>query len=244
MSPRSHISLWDERYSQGGAVWGHLPATTAEELWWRLRAKRARRVLVVGCGYGRHVSYFARHGLDATGLDTSRTAIDLAHAAAQSDGLDVVLTCASATRMPFPDGSFDAVYDHATLHHLSAEEREAAVSEYRRVTRAGALLVVSVLSVDDPDFGLGPELEPATYCGADGRREHFFGTDELRGLLDGFEVESLRAVAEPADELDAEPRRYIRAVAVRLDGRALARVAHRRLRRTERLWGRQTRKAG
>lgn len=202
-------------------------------------------MLVVGCGYGRHVSYFARHGLDATGLDASRTAIELAHAAARDDGLDVVLTCASATRMPFPDGSFDAVFDHATIHHLTAEERVEAVAEYRRVTRPGGLLVVSALSVDDPDFELGPEIEPSTFRGANGRLEHFFTDSELTELLDGFQVESLLGLAEPADEFDAEPRRYIRAVATRMDARALANIEHSRLKRTERLWGRrQARRAG
>lgn len=234
-------SLWDERYAEGGALWGHFPAVSAEETWWRLRSTRANRILVAGCGYGRHCAYFARRGFDTTGLDASRTAIEMAHEAARVDGLEIVYSCASATRMPFPDASFDAVYDHALLHHLTEDDRAQAVAEYRRVLRPNGLLVVSVLSIDDPDCGLGPELEPGTFRGADGRLEHFFGPGELTALLEGFEVDSVIPITEEADQWSDEPRRFVRAVARRLYDRELAAIARARRGRVERLWGRQGR---
>lgn len=242
MTSRPDTSDWDRRYAESGALWGHFPAVSAEETWWRLRSKRASRILVAGCGYGRHCAYFARRGFDTTGLDASRTAIEMAHEAARVDGLEIVYSCASATRMPFPDSSFDAVYDHALLHHLDAAERERAVSEYRRVLHPGGLLVVSVLSADDPDCGLGPELEPGTYRGADGRLEHFFTPEELGELLDGFEVDSVIPLTEPGDDWAGEPRRFVRAVSRRQHDRELALAARARLARTQRLWGRRAQK--
>lgn len=232
MAQLADTSHWDARYLAEGAIWGRLPTVSAEETWWRLRGTGARRVLVAGCGYGRHATYFARHGLDTTGLDASRTAIDMAHEFAREDGLELLLTCASATHMPFPKAAFDAVYDHALLHHLDAAERELAISEYRRVLRPGALLVLSALSVEDPDYRIGPELEPGTYRGADGRLEHFFGPDELAAALDGFKVESVVPLSEPGEDLGAEPRRFLRAVARRLGDRELDARGRRR-------WGNQ-----
>ena len=222
MSTYADSAYRDARYSERGALWGRLPTVSAEETWWRLRGTGARRVLVAGCGYGRHAAYFARLGLDTTGIDSSRAAIVLAHAFAREDGLELVLSCASATRMPFPSAAFDAVYDHALLHHLDAAERELTISEYRRVLRPGGLLVVSALSTDDPEYEIGPELEPGTYRGADGQLEHFFSPDELAAALDGFGVESLVPLSEPGEDLDSEPRRYLRAVARRWGERELA----------------------
>lgn len=235
MSRLPDTSDWDARYAERGALWGHFPAVSAEETWWRLRGTGARRLLVSGCGYGRHVAYFARHGLDTTGLDASRIAIEMAHERAREDGLKLLLTCASATKMPFPNASFDAVYDHALLHHLDAGQRRLAIEEYRRVLRPSGLLVISVLSVDDPENGIGPELEPGTYRGPDGRLEHFFGANELKSALDGFDVESIVPLSEPGDDLDAEPRRYVRAVARRWGERELAA-------RDRNPWGRSTRR--
>ncbi len=232
MAPRvPDTTFWDRCYSEAGAVWGHFPTVSAEETWWRLRKRRGiPRVLVAGCGYGRHVAYFARRGFDTTGIDASRPAIEMAHETAREDGLEFVLTCASATRMPFPSASFDAVYDHALLHHLDAADRELAVAEYRRVLRPDGLLIVSALSVEDPDYRLGPELEPNTFCGADGRLEHYFEPDELVAVLDGFHVESVIPLSEPGDDVLAEPRRFLRAVGRRASNEELAA-------RVRRKWG-------
>lgn len=229
-------SCWDLRYAEGGAVWGHYPAVSAEEMWWRLRSTSANRVLVVGCGYGRHVAYFARRGLDTTGVDASRTAIEMAHAAAREDGLEIVLACASVTRMPFPHAAFDALYDHALLHHLTAAERELAIAEYRRVLRPGGLLVVSALSAADPENGIGPMIEPGTFRGADGRLEHFFEPDELAAVLSGFCVESVVPLHEPGDCPGSDPRDYLRVVARRESDREIAANARRR-------WGNQRAKS-
>lgn len=223
-------SFWDRCYAEVGAVWGHFPAVSAEETWWRLRGHGTPRLLVAGCGYGRHMAYFARRGFDTTGIDASRPAIEMAHAAAREDGLEFVLTCASATRMPFPSSAFDAVYDHALLHHLDAADRELTVAEYRRVLRPGGLLVVSALSSQDPDCGLGPELEEGTFRGADGRLEHFFEPDELAAALDGFAVESVIPLSEPGDDVLCEPRRFLRAIGRRISDEELAA-------RTRRKWG-------
>ncbi len=203
-------SAWDARYRTRGALWGYFPAVSAEETWWRLRETGARRVLVVGCGYGRHVAYFARRGFDTTGLDASREAIDMAHETAKEDGLDLVLTCASATKMPFPTASFDAVYDHALLHHLSAGDRALAVGEYGRVLRPGGLLVISALSTEEDAiheaFGsisdelgelegeLGAEIEAELRAHSydrdalepSGFFDEFFDSSELSDLLTRF----------------------------------------------------------
>lgn len=232
MSRLPDTSHWDARYLSEGAVWGRSPAVSAEETWWRLRGTGARRVLVAGCGYGRHAAYFARLGLEATGLDASRPAIEMALEFARADGLELLLTCASATKMPFAHASYDAIYDHALLHHLTADDRALAIAEYRRVLRPGGLLVVSTLSVEDHDYHLGPELEPGTFLGADGRLEHFFSAEEIVSALDGFVVESVIGLLEPAEERLAEPRRYLRAVARRMGERELDARGRRR-------WGRQ-----
>jgi SAM-dependent methyltransferase len=179
---------------------------------------------VVGCGYGRHVAYFARRGFDTTGLDASRAAIDMAHETAREDGLDLVLTCASATKMPFPTASFDAVYDHALLHHLSAEDRALAVTEYGRVLKPGGLLVISALSTEEDAFeaamaelGEFPET-PHTQGEREvpsGYFDEFFDSSELGDLLADFDVESVLDLTEADEASPRGRRRFVRAIARR-----------------------------
>ena len=217
-------SAWDARYRTRGALWGYFPAVSAEETWWRLRETGARRVLVVGCGYGRHVAYFARRGFDTTGLDASRAAIDMAHETAREDGLDLVLTCASATKMPFPTASFDAVYDHALLHHLSADDRALAVTEYGRVLKPGGLLVISALSTEEDAFEAAmaelvetPETAQAVgeHDAPTGYFDEFFDSSELGDLLADFDVESVLDLTEADEASPRGRRRFVRAIARR-----------------------------
>jgi SAM-dependent methyltransferase len=227
----SDMSEWDARYRTRGALWGYFPAVSAEETWWRLRETGARRVLVVGCGYGRHVAYFARRGFDTTGLDASRAAIDMAHETAREDGLDLVLTCASATKMPFPTASFDAVYDHALLHNLSAEDRGLAVAEYGRVLKPGGLLVISALSTEEDayeaamaELGDAPRTPegPGELDAPTGYFDEFFDSSELGDLLVDFDVESVLDLTEADEASPRGRRRFVRAIARRQGEATLA----------------------
>ena len=58
----------------------------------------------------------------------------LANSARRLD-LDIDTACCEATRLPFPDDSFDLVFGHAVLHHLP--DLEASFAEFRRVLRPG-----------------------------------------------------------------------------------------------------------
>jgi SAM-dependent methyltransferase len=52
------------------------------------------------------------------------------------------LSCMSATKMTFPDRSFDFVYSHSVFEHI--DDPRAALEEVRRVLRPGGVAYVSV----------------------------------------------------------------------------------------------------
>ena len=108
---------------------------------YRLRALRGRlgaldglRILDLGCGKGRFASALAAEGAEVIGLD--RSAAMLAVAA----GLDRVL--ASARRLPFASGAFDAVIAVEVFEHLPTEAIGAVLREARRAIKPGGLLLV------------------------------------------------------------------------------------------------------
>src|ERR1700683_4459698 len=61
------------------------------------------RVLDVWCGNGIFTLRFAKAGADVTGLDYSR------HLLGQNEHASLV--CGDATTLPFPDGSFEVVFE-------------------------------------------------------------------------------------------------------------------------------------
>lgn len=103
-----------------------------------------RKVLDVGCGKGRFLSALAFQGADAIGMEPAGALAE----AARAKGHKVVR--ASASRMPFADGTFDACICIEVLEHVP--DTDAAVREMARVLRRGGRLLV----IDKNAFALHP----------------------------------------------------------------------------------------
>lgn len=106
-------------------------------------------VLDVGCGTGVDAVALARRvgpNGRVTGVDNSQVLVDAARAGAEP-GLPVGFELGDAHRLPFPDGSFDAVRCERVMMHLA--DPDLAVRELLRVTRPGGRVLVA-----DPDHGM------------------------------------------------------------------------------------------
>jgi ubiquinone/menaquinone biosynthesis C-methylase UbiE len=157
-----------------------------------------QRALDVGCGPGALTAELvARLGPKAVAaVDPSEPFV--AAARDRHPGVDV--RQAPAEDLPFPDGSFDAALAQLVVHFMA--DPVAGLTEMRRVTRAGGVVVACVW---DHAGGQGPlgafwraarELDPGVHDEGDrpGAREgHLAQLFTAAGLTD---VESTSLVAE------------------------------------------------
>lgn len=109
----------------------------------RGRFDRRRRVLDAGCGGGRNLPYFLRHGFDVRAVDADAAAVEavrrLAASLAPALPLDQ-LQIGSLTALPWGDASVDAVICSAVLHFARDEKDFAAMlEEMWRVLAPGGL---------------------------------------------------------------------------------------------------------
>lgn len=95
-------------------------------------------VLVVCCGSGMESEFLARRGFQVTGLDISSEAIARARERCCRYGFSCTLLVGDAEQLPFPDASFDFVFVHDGLHHLSDAYR--GVREMLRVARRAVVI--------------------------------------------------------------------------------------------------------
>lgn len=100
-----------------------------------MRRHGMKRVLDVGCGTGRASKVLLDLGFDVIGLEPVEALLQ----EAEKKGMPKErLVNGSGLKLPFPDGSFDAVCEFGVLHHV--EHPNEVVREMIRVARNGIFL--------------------------------------------------------------------------------------------------------
>jgi SAM-dependent methyltransferase len=98
-----------------------------------------KKFLEVGCGCGIDLVRFAQGGAKATGIDLSKTAIDLAREYFRIRNLPADLKIMDGEAMTIPDSSFDVVYAHGVLQYTADAQRMA--DEILRVLKPGGQFI-------------------------------------------------------------------------------------------------------
>jgi SAM-dependent methyltransferase len=99
-------------------------------------------VLEVGCGAGVDLARFARGGAIVTGVDVAPSAIELARANFEQQGLHGTFYVADGERLPFAEGSYDLVFAHGVVQYTADPGR--LVEECRRVLKPGGQAIFQV----------------------------------------------------------------------------------------------------
>ncbi len=164
-----------------------------------LREAGVRTILELGCGTGNDAARLAGEGYSVTAVDVSDEAIGQAQA--RFGSMARFLTADVTLRLPFPDGSFDAVMSNVALHMFPDEVTRAVFAQVGRLVRAGGLFVFHVNSLQDRALRErslpARELEPDYVAEESGQTVHFFSEAYLRELLAGWQQVQLVPVSVP-----------------------------------------------
>jgi ubiquinone/menaquinone biosynthesis C-methylase UbiE len=102
------------------------------------------RVLEVGCGNGTGTrlikKYFKPEEIEAVDLDLRMIEI----AVRNNKDPETRFRVADASKLPYPDNSFDAVFDYGIIHHIP--NWRDCLRELHRVTKPGGTLILEDLS--------------------------------------------------------------------------------------------------
>ena len=168
-------ALWDGLYSGNGRAWrgnSRIPDPTSGD------------ALDIGCGNGKTSSSLIDMGYRVTGIDFSAKAVESCRSLL---GGSAGFLKASATDLPFGDGSFDYVTAVHVFEHLTDDEMGRASSEIERVLRPGGYLFVRSFTADD--------MRSAKRSEGDIRYIYRY-PDEMAAFFGGFETVSSGKVEE------------------------------------------------
>lgn len=134
---RYEVAGWELVASRYQRIWSPITSQTVGALLDAAGVEAGMRVLDIGTGGGDGAAAAAERGAAATGVDVSPSMVELAarrHAKA-------AFVEASATDLPFADGSFDAAVGNIVIQHIGEPER--AARELARVLAPGGRVVLS-----------------------------------------------------------------------------------------------------
>lgn len=115
-------------------------------------------VLEVAPGPGYQAVEIAKRGpYQVTGLDISRTMVDLARERARQEGVSVDFRQGDVAQMPFEAGSFDLVVCQAAFKNFTLPVR--ALDEMYRVLRSGGTAVIQDLRKDASGADIDQEVQ-------------------------------------------------------------------------------------
>jgi SAM-dependent methyltransferase len=198
---------WNMRWgtAEGRAEW-LMPEADVSEVAEDLTARPGKiRALDLGCGVGRHALLFARLGLETTAVDLAEQGLAEVRRNAEVEGLTIKTQAAPMTELPFGDSAFDYVLAFNVIYHGDPNVVRAAFAQIRRVLKLGGTFQGTMLSKRNAGFGVGTEVAPNTFVreatdngdDSDKSHPHFYcNAAELIDLLAGFELKSLRDVAQ------------------------------------------------
>ncbi len=129
-------STWEDVYMSRD--WGKYPAESLIRFVARnfYHQKRDQvNILEIGCGTGANLWYISREGINAFGVDGSKTAIAKAEQRMQEENVKVNLKVGDVVKLDYPDNFFDAVIDVECLSHNSKENCKKIFAEINRVLK-------------------------------------------------------------------------------------------------------------
>jgi ubiquinone/menaquinone biosynthesis C-methylase UbiE len=139
-------------------------------------------ILDVACGPGIITAALAPRAHEVVAFDLTPEMLAKARARCADAGLrNVSFREGSATDLPFPDASFDAVVTRLSIHHFQAPQRPLA--EMARVLKPGGTLVVA--DVVSSEVGEESELHNAIEILRDPSHVRMLPASELTALIEG-----------------------------------------------------------
>jgi SAM-dependent methyltransferase len=136
------IEFWEEAFKEKQEMWGFEPSKSALLIKDFFVEKKVKNVLIPGIGYGRNAQIFIDNGIAVTGIEISKTAIDLAH---NHFGDELMIFHGSVTEMPFDNNLYDGIFCYGLIYLLNKNERRKLIKDcYNQLTDNGFMIFTAI----------------------------------------------------------------------------------------------------
>lgn len=184
--------FWETNFIEKQEMWGFEPAHSAVLTKDLFVEKGVKNILIPGIGYGRNAQIFRENGISVTGIEISKTAINLAK---KHYGADMTIYHGSVTDMPFDDKKYDGIFCYALIHLLDKDERTKLIGDcYSQLAENGYMVFTSITK-EAETFGQGVLVGKDRFEMFGGVKMFFYDEKSIQdefGHAGLFEVDKIR----------------------------------------------------
>lgn len=174
-------------------MWKFEPADSALTALDLFKANGIQKLLIPGFGYGRNAKIFIENGFMVTGIEISRSAIDMA----KKNGFDCTVHHGSVMSMPFDTDQFDGIFCYALIHLLNKKERRQFLTDCFNQLNKNGLMVFVVASTQMSMYGSGQYLSNDRYRISEGLNVFFYDDKSVSNEFSEFGLISCTDIEEP-----------------------------------------------
>lgn len=135
--------FWEESFTNKKEMWGFEPAKSAVLVKDFFVEKGLKNILIPGVGYGRNAQIFRDNGMVVTGIEISKTAIELAR---KHYGTEMIIYHGSVNNMPYDKKQYNGIFCYALIHLLDSKERTKFIEIcYNQLEENGYMVFTTVM---------------------------------------------------------------------------------------------------
>ncbi|MCM0650051.1 class I SAM-dependent methyltransferase [Clostridium swellfunianum] len=193
--------FWESSFIENQMMWGFDPADSAILTKDFFLEKKVKDILIPGIGYGRNAKVFIDNKINVTGIEISKTAIDLA----KQNGIDINIFHGSVADMPFDNKLYDGIFCYALIHLLSKEEREKFIKDCYNQLKPNGYMIFTTISKEAPMYGRGKQLGKDYFEIMDGVKMFFYDSDSVKQDFGQYGLIEISEIVEPHKDNENKP---------------------------------------
>lgn len=195
------MEFWETNFIEKQTMWGFEPTDSAIRTRDLFLERNVKDVLVPGMGYGRNAKVFIESGMTVTGIEISKTAIELA----RQNGLNNRIFHGSVTEMPFENKLYDGIFSHALIHLLNQQERKKFIEDCYNQLKPNGYMIFTTVSQKAPMFGKGIQLDKDYFEIMKGIKMFFYGSESIIQEFGEYGLIEVSEIDEPDKDRKNKP---------------------------------------
>jgi len=187
--------FWESSFIEKQTMWGFEPADSAILAKDFFIKQGIKNILIPGFGYGRNAKVFLDNDIKVTGIEISKTAIDLFET---QEGSDIKIFHGSVTDMPFDQERYDGIFCYALIHLFNKNERAKLIKDCYNQLNPGGYMIFVMISKQAPMFAKGKAVSKDRFEIMKGVKMFFYDQDSVEQEFKKYGLTELTTIQEPS----------------------------------------------